>query len=216
MNGRVLQLDPGAHKVADALLPWFVNGTLEGDELAFVQRHLGRCASCQHEVEWLRELHAACIAGETDLDSSAALRKLRRRLEEAPRGPGPMARLRDLWTNTRPWSHWVIATELAVIIGLGVWLLPVPEGPALYRTLGASSAAMTPAGNLVVVFAPTTTESDLRRILRAAGARIVDGPTQANAYVLDVPARRKDQALQALRAEPAAVLVEQLDRQGAR
>ena len=56
----------------------------------------GRCASCQREVEWLRELHAACIAGEADLDSSAALRKLRRRLEDPPRGPGPMARLRDL------------------------------------------------------------------------------------------------------------------------
>jgi len=214
MNGRVLQLDPGAHKVADALLPWFVNGTLEGDELAFVQRHLGRCASCQREVEWLRELHAACIAGEADPDSSSALRQLRRRLEEPPSGRGPMARLRDLWGRSRPWSHWVIATELAVMIGLGVWFLPVSDGPALYRTLGASKATMVPAGNLVVVFAPATTEADLRRILRAAGARIVDGPTQANAYILDVPAQRKDQALQALRAEPAAVLVEQLDPQG--
>jgi hypothetical protein len=66
----------------------------------------------------------------------------------------------------------------------------------------------------VVVVEPTTTEAELRRILRDAGARIVDGPTQANAYVLDVPAMRQAQALQALRAEHALVLVERLDAQG--
>ena len=29
MSGRVVRLDPATHKVADALLPWFVNGTLD-------------------------------------------------------------------------------------------------------------------------------------------------------------------------------------------
>jgi hypothetical protein len=215
VNGRVLQLDPAAHKVADVLLPWFVNGTLEGDELAFVQRHLGQCGSCQREVEWLRELHAACVAGEADPGASSALRNLRRQLEQPRRGRGPVARLRQLWGGGRPWSQWVIATQLVVIIGLGAWLLPTLDSPALYRTLGASSARASPTGNLVVVFDPTTTEADLRRMLRDAGARIVDGPTQANAYVLDVPAQRLGPAMQALRAEHA-VLVEPLGPQAVR
>jgi hypothetical protein len=214
MMGSVLQLDPAAHKVADALLPWFVNGTLDDDELAFVQKHLGRCASCQREVEWLRELHAACIVGEADPEASRALRQLRRRLEERPKTRGPVARLRNLWDQNRPWSRWVIATQLAVIVALGFWILPAYDEAPLYRTLGSSNAAAPAAGNLVVVFDPATTVADLRRILHDAGARIVDGPTQANAYVLDVPAQRKDQALQALRAERAAVLVEQLGPQG--
>src|SRR5580704_7259165 len=122
MMGSVLQLDPAAHKVADALLPWFVNGTLDDDELAFVQKHLGRCASCQREVEWLRELHAACIVGEADPEAARALRQLRRRLEERPRTRGPMARLRNVWGQSRPWSRWVIATQLAVIVALGFWI----------------------------------------------------------------------------------------------
>jgi hypothetical protein len=50
----------------------------------------------------------------------------------------------------------------------------------------------------------------LRRILRGAGARVVDGPTESNAYVLDVPAERRMLALQRLRAERAVVLVEPL------
>jgi anti-sigma factor RsiW len=216
MTGSVLQLDPAAHKVADALLPWFVNGTLDGDELSFVQNHLSRCASCQREVEWLRELHAACVAGEADPEASRGLRQLRRRLEERPGRRGPMASLREFWGRSRPWSRWVIATQLAVIVGLGFSILPAYDGPVLYRTLGASNAGVAATGNLVVVFDPATTEADLRRILRNAGARIVDGPTQANAYVLDVPEGHQDQALQALRAEQAAVLVEQLDPKGSR
>ena len=54
MSARVLPFDPAAHKVADVLLPWYVNGTLEKDELAFVQQHLSACARCQREVQWLR------------------------------------------------------------------------------------------------------------------------------------------------------------------
>jgi anti-sigma factor RsiW len=216
MTGRVLQLDPAAHKVADVLLPWFVNGTLDADELAFVERHLDRCGSCQREVEWLRELHAACIAGEGDPGASKALRKLRRRLEQ-PRGAhGPLARLREFWNSSRPWTRWAVAAQLAAVIVMGAWLLPAAEGPALYRTLGASDAGTPASGNLVVVFEPNTTEADMRRILRDAGARIVDGPTQTNAYVLDVPAQRIAQATQALRAERAAVLVEPLGSQATR
>jgi len=89
-------------------------------------------------------------------------------------------------------------------------LLPAGSGPALYRTLGESNPNAPATGSLVVVFDPITSEAELRRILRDAGARIVDGPTQANAYVLDVPPQRQDQAIKALRAERAAVLVEPL------
>jgi hypothetical protein len=216
MTGRILQLDPAAHKVADVLLPWFVNGTLEGDELAFVQRHVGQCGSCQREVEWLRGLHAACVAGEADPRASSALRKLRGRLEEPRRGRGPIAQLRHFWGHGGAWSQWVIATQLVVIVALGLWHLPALDGAALYRTLGASSGVTATAGNMVVVFDPATTEGDLRRMVRGAGARIVDGPTQANAYVLDVPAQQLGHAMQALRAEHAALLVEQLSPQAAR
>ena len=205
MTGRVLQLDPATHKVADALLPWFVNGTLEGEELAIVQRHVDRCEACQREVEWLRELHAACVASP---GASRALRHLRRGLE-APRNQADPAPPRRLWSRMLPWSQWAIAAELAVIIGLGIWLLPSASDSTLYRTLGARDV-IPKNGSIVVVVDPATTEAELRRILRDAGARIVDGPTQANAYVLDVPAQRQEQAMQALRAEHALVLVERL------
>jgi hypothetical protein len=44
----------------------------------------------------------------------------------------------------------------------------------------------------------------------------VDGPTQANAYVLEVSPGQTDRAAQAIRAERAVLLVEPLGPQGAR
>ena len=211
MTGCVIPFDAAAHKVADALLPWFVNGTLDKDELAFVQQHLSECARCQREVQWLRELRAACVDGESAPGGSTVFRNLRRQLDEPRARPGKGASLRRLWKRAPPWSRWAIAAQLAVIVGLGAALVPATDGPTLYRTLGARNAPAAATGSLVVVFDPTTTESDLRRILRKAGARVADGPTQTNAYVLKVEAERRTEAMRALRAEPAVVLVEQLD-----
>jgi hypothetical protein len=211
MTGRVLPFDPAAHKVADVLLPWFVNGTLEKDELAFVQQHLSACARCQREVQWLRELRAACVDGEATPGASTVFRNLRRQLDEPRAGRGKGASLPRLWKRAPSWSRWAMAAQLAVIVALGAALVPVTDGPALYRTLGVRNTAAPTTSTLVVVFDPTTIESDLRRILRTAGARVADGPTETNAYILKVAAERRVEAAQALRAEPAVVLVEQLD-----
>jgi len=211
MSGRVVRLDPATHKVADALLPWFVNGTLDPDERALVEQHVTDCARCREEVEWLRELHAACVAGEASRDGSNAFGRLRVKLE-APRERFSARRARGAWRFARPWTHWVIGAQLALIGGLSVLWLQDDDHAARYRTLGAPSVASPAGGSLVVVFDPSASEAELRRVLRSVGARVVDGPTRSNAYVLEVPSGRRAQALQALRAEPAISLAEELDR----
>jgi len=216
MTARVIPFDAAAHKVAHVLLPWLVNGTLKDDELAFVQRHLDECEDCRHEVDWLRELHAACIAGQATPGASVAFRNLRRELEAPRESQDSIARLRRSFGGPRRWWQWALAAELAVIVMLGSLLLTSADGPALYRTLGARNAGTPVSGNLVVVFDPATSVAEVQRILRSAGARIVDGPTQANAYVLDVPAGQMTRAAQAIKAERAALLVEPLGSRDAR
>jgi anti-sigma-K factor RskA len=217
VTGRVLQFDPAAHKVADVLLPWLVNGTLEGDELAFVQQHVATCARCQREVEWLREFHAACVAGESEPDAStsAAFRSLRHKLDARPKDRGIVA-WSDRWRLGHSWTRWVIAAQLAVIVVLGGVVIVGDDSPAVYRTLSSSSAGAATTGSLVVVFDPATTEADLRRMLRDIGARLIDGPTRTNAYVLEVPETRREQAVRVLRNERAVVLVEPLDSKASR
>ena len=178
MSGRVLHLDAATHKVADALLPWFVNGTLDDEERVLVEEHLGHCERCRREVEWLQELHAACAS------VSTAVPHLHERLMRRTTS-GIAGRLQARWRRAHPWSRAAMAAQLAVILVLGAVVVG-DETRAPYRTLGAADSAARAPASLVVVFDPAVTELDLRRMLRAVGARIVDGPTQANAYLLDV------------------------------
>jgi anti-sigma factor RsiW len=216
MSGPVVRLDPATHKVVDTLLPWFVNGTLDADERVLVERHVAQCARCRQEVEWLRALHAACVAGEASSEGSSAFRKLRRRLETPRRRAG---RVSPGFLRA-PWTHWVIGAQLVLIAGLGTLTFQDTfqdaDRAGRYRTLGVPSTAVPARGTLVVVFDPNTSEAELRRVLREADARVVDGPTSSNAYVLDVAASRQAQALQALRAERAVTLAEELAPRSAR
>jgi len=63
----------------------------------------------------------------------------------------------------------------------------------------------------VVIFRPDTTERQMREALRASNARLVDGPTQADAYVLQIPAARRELALATLRARHEIVLAQPID-----
>ncbi len=110
---------------------------------------------------------------------------------------------------------WALAAQFAVIAGLAILLVPPYGDLAAYRVLGAGTEADS-AGNVVVIFQPETTVQDMHRILQTSRARMVDGPTVTDAYVLAVPDTRLAQAIDALRAEPAVALAEPLNAGGAR
>ncbi len=118
---------------------------------------------------------------------------------------------RSAAANQSSWLRWAVAAQWLAIIGLGALLLRPDDTPA-YRVLGAGTVT---AGNMVVMFQPNTSERELRRILQAQNARIVDGPTVTDAWLLNVPAERHAQVLQALRANSAVKLAEPLDGDGA-
>ena len=67
------------------------------------------------------------------------------------------------------------------------------------------------AGNLVVIFRPDASEQAIRETLRANGARMVGGPTAADAYVLSVPGAARTLALSRLRGSASVVLAEPVD-----
>jgi len=70
--------------------------------------------------------------------------------------------------------------------------------------------AMQMRDAVAVMFDPGIKEADLRRIVLGAGARIVDGPSSTDVFVLEIPAERTARALEALRAEPEVRLAERL------
>ena len=108
----------------------------------------------------------------------------------------------------------------ASVAGVALLLSPAPLGrprtapSAAYHTLSAATASR--AGNLIVVFRPETPERDLRADLRESGARLVGGPTDADAYVVWVPDARRPTVLAALRRRRDIVLAEPIDAADAR
>jgi anti-sigma-K factor RskA len=223
VSGQVLGFTGSAHQVAFELLPWFVNGTLDAGERAQVEQHLHDCPACRRECAWLQQLAAACSEDEVQVDASRAFARLAPRLtgdgEPCPRSaarPGRTGLLAWWGASRGAWLRFAVALQLGVIVTLGA-VLVAGIAPA-YRTLGARQDAAPAAGTVIVVFDAATPERELRRILRDAGARIVDGPTVTGAYVLDVdgPPETRATALARLRAEHAVTLAEPLTTEPAR
>jgi hypothetical protein len=217
MSGRILQFDDSAHRAADAMLPWLVNGTLAADEAAAVEQHVRECARCRREVDLLKQLQAFCAAEVPAADATPAFRRLREHIDGGRRQRavgGLLRRLVRPWRRAPRWARWAIAVELAGIVALAGWVaVPGDDTAAVYRTLGAPAARAVDAGTIAVVFDPEVTEAELRRVIQAAGARVVDGPTESNVYVLQVPAGHREATLAALRAEPAVALAQPLTAQ---
>jgi anti-sigma factor RsiW len=212
MNRSIANSDGDAHAEAQQLLPWLLAGTLEGAELERVQAHLGSCVRCRADLAWERNLRAAGRQREPPLDPDQALSQLLPRLGPQEARDGSLGRWKSaVAANDSKWLRALAATQLAVIAVLALLLARPGDDSASYRGLGAAGHAQ---GNVVVVFNPDTPEHDLRRILQASEARVVDGPTVTDAYVLAVAPSRQASALGRLRAEPAVTLAQALGTGG--
>jgi len=78
-----------------------------------------------------------------------------------------------------------------------------------YRALG--SAPVPAAANVIVMFAPETTEAQIRDLLKANDATLVGGPTETDAYLLSIPGAARSSALAKLQAERHVKLAQPID-----
>lgn len=180
--GRTIRLHDEKHWALQSLLPGYATGRLSPEERARVEAHLGDCAECREELR-LEEILAQSLK---DLP-----------LQHRPR--------RCRAARIAAWAGWAVAASALATVGFVV----LPHVPARPRLLGASPSAAP--GDLVVVFRPQATESDIRSALQGAGARIVDGPTASDAYVLAAPVARRTAALAKLRASHGVIMAEPVD-----
>ena len=197
----VVPLDTDMHHAVQALLPWYLTQRLDSEDVARVEAHLAGCPSCQAELALERRLQAAQPLS-LEGDAERGLARMRELIgANAPR------RL----PIHRPAPRWVfsaLAAQFAAIALLAILFVLPRSSVDPYRALGAPAAA---AANAVVMFKADATEQQIRAALRNSGARIVDGPTASNAYLLSVPSQGHAAAIARLRAQPAVSLAESLD-----
>ncbi|HKY80403.1 MAG TPA: zf-HC2 domain-containing protein [Sphingobium sp.] len=208
----IISLRDDPHQSTEMLLPWYATGQLDAVDAAAVDAHLGTCSQCRAALD--REYRLKAAIAQLPLHADLGWEKLQRRL-----APDPATEPRP-WRAAQPrrWRVWptaIAAFSGAQMLALAVAVLmfrpvPPPVAPqADYRTLG--TPAVAGAGNLVVMFRPDTPEQELRFALDRAGARLVDGPTIAGAYVLHVDPDRRDAALADLRTRRSVTLAEPID-----
>ncbi len=225
MNGKIVEMEASEHQRAQKLLPWLLAGTLHGADLALVRGHLRHCQECRDDLDWQRELMAAPPPTLSELNMERAFAAIGGRLDAVARPLPPRVRLaawlrdiwRDIWLDAGRPQRWAMGLQGVALAGLALALLVrggLPsDAAANYRALSASPRPVPPtqSGNAMVVFKPDTPERELRRILQTGGARIVDGPTVTDAYMLHLPGAAPGQGVAALRREPAVLLAESLD-----
>jgi hypothetical protein len=97
--------------------------------------------------------------------------------------------------------------SVALAVALGVTLRPA----SVVGDFHALAAPAETGATAVVRFRPDATEAQIRHGLKEAGARLVDGPTVSDAYVVRLPREHYAEALDKLRKEPGVALVEALE-----
>lgn len=224
--GRVIRFRGGAHRDVSDVLPWYVAGQLDAAETERVKAHLSVCAECQAEVRFQKRIGPEVAQLPLDVEASWA-RMQQRIAEEAPaprrassRASAPPRRAPILRPSggiavairaAPTWGGW--ATAGAMLIAAVILLQP--NGPlSAYRAMGSHAPGR--AGNMLVMFKPDTREQSLREALKAAHARLTDGPTAADAYVLSVTPAERPRALAILRKRPDVVLAQPIDSGGGR
>jgi hypothetical protein len=201
----IVPFPPDRHEQAQTLMPWYVNGELEGDEREMVEGHLRVCAECRAEFRLEHRLGQA-VAG-LPFDAELGWTQIRSRIVAQQERQGLAGAVRAAFASGGR-TGWAIAAQIVLVVGAIAMLLPLTQ-QASYHALGVARPA--PAGDVIVVFRPQAQAQDMSRALRDSGARLVDGPTAADAYVLAVAPAERTAALAKLRADEAIAMAEPID-----
>lgn len=189
------------------LLPWYVNGTLEGEERELVSRQVLASITCRKELERLRRLQD--LIQQEDAEATAtdrAFERLMARIEASDATPRVRPRRfgRDI-TGTR---FAFAAALVAAVSALWWWAsAPVVQPPA-YETMSRPQPTDSGAATVRVVFSPDITELQQQELLARHGLRAIAPPT-ADGVVTLAFADGTDYAaiVVALKQDPRILLV---------
>lgn len=177
------------------VLPFFVNGTLRGQERAEVEAHLATCAECRAELATQTQVRDTILREDVRQESAQTSfdQLWGRILEDEAVVEGRAALAAAAKTTTVPRApasaamKWLVAAVIVEGVGLAAlsamtWSQSTSAAPE-YRTLSMPDAAL-PGGQIRAVFSPDIKLGDLQGLLSTSKLSVVGGPTEAGVYTL--------------------------------
>ncbi len=217
------------HEDIRLLLPWYLSGKLDAEELETVKHHLSECADCAGELEELRFMGVAIAEPDDSLDSMLDMRlsemesNIMDRISafedsRAPEKRPAAAPLKaSLWERVQEFFEGfklplqmpagvaaLVLLQLAIIIGLAYKIyLGEPEG---YVVLSGPQETTAAGPVIIVSFVDTATEAQIRETLSGINGRIIDGPKSGGLYIVELPTegssgKSVEQVIQNLKSE---------------
>lgn len=190
------------HPEAVAML-FYLNGTLEPDEALAVERHLAECGACREERARCERLRAGVneAVAASPGPPPELFARVRARIAESE-APGrvraaPLRELRERWRSALgevlsprlalAAAALLIALQLGLLAGVGTLAYLSGQRDAVTLSGPSATPGAERALRLRVAFDDTASASAIRALLEPLDARIVDGPSAAGFWVLEVP-----------------------------
>jgi hypothetical protein len=190
----------------EALLPWYVSGTLDAKSRARVERYIEAHPEVRAHLALAREEEDATIAANEAIAAPGrdALDRLRASVAAAPRRKPVAGLLSEISDRFADWLAGFAPPQLAWAGAAAALLLALQAGVigALVMERVAAPTYQTAGGGevtgegleLLVGFSPTATAQEITDLLKGLDAVVTDGP-KAGLYRLRFPgAKESDEA----------------------
>jgi hypothetical protein len=189
----------------EALLPFYVNGTLQGDGRVQFERYLREQSGGSEQLEQERALLELVRASAEQPATERGWEQLLQRI----RSEGTPTRwLHQLsaWFDSMAMRPGAAVAALVIVVQTGMIaaLWHHSESPPGKTQIAATRSVDTPTRSAVpllrITFQPESRESDIRVLLVGMGAKIVGGPSQLGDYFVEIPQAGSTEALARLKA----------------
>ncbi len=205
------------HRHIIEILPWYANGSLNPREAIEVEAHLTVCPRCQKELQWCRDIaHSVQTMDDQEWVPSPGHFDS---LMEKVNAHSPVQRLAMTWRDrftrfVRSIRHspaemrWMLAMQtVAVVLLAGALVVLMPyKQPEYYQTLSSPTKAdLNDVPRVNLALREDAKEKEIRSLLLAMHASIVQGPNSLGVYVVALPKHSPSQLAQVLgelRAHP--------------
>jgi hypothetical protein len=216
------------HDEVSLLLPWYVNGTLDGKQKELVDGHVHSCLVCRKAFAIERKT-LDMFRNESPLDQSvqAGFERLLRSIAAGAPAPSGKSAAWDAGTTWHRVLDWVrsctserlrpalVAAPLAVIAILGITLFLSQEQQPVrgaYHTLSSPVAGVADPDDIHVIFARGTGSATIDALLNSLPAKIIDGPNGVGVYTVRLlgvaSASERQAAILGLRSQPHVIFAE--------